>query len=86
MEAYKDMANPAIATYEIGNDFIKIQFKSGRIYKYSYRSATEKHVEKMKLLAQNGKGLDDYIFENINKKSNRQQGPWLKRIIGFFKR
>ena len=50
-----------ICGYEYGSDYIKIELTTGRILKYSYRSAGEKHVEMMKKLAFEGEGLEEYV-------------------------
>ena len=59
-----------IDAYQTGTDYVKLRLKDGRIYKFSYRSAGRERVEKMKLLAQNGSGLDDY-YERLRKKEVR---------------
>ena len=62
MEKYKDRSGSSgISAYEIGDDWIRVRFKPGTIYKYSYRSAGQDHVEQMKDLAQKGRGLASYI-------------------------
>ena len=50
-----------ILAYECGSDFIRIQFTDGSIYLYTYESAGVFCVEKMKKLAQRGKGLNTFI-------------------------
>ena len=40
-----------VTAYEIGSDFIKIQFTNSKIYKYSNRSAGSTAVNTMKSLA-----------------------------------
>lgn len=53
-------------SYEIGTDYVQVLFRdSDRIYKYSYVSAGEKHVEKMKRLAVLGIGLSTYISRYV---------------------
>lgn len=64
MEKYKNVSGQSgIVLYQIGSDYITVQFKSGRatLYLYSYRSAGKAAVEVMKSLARNGKGLHSYI-------------------------
>lgn len=47
--------------YEILADRILVQFATGAPYTYSYASCGQYHVEQMKMLAQNGYGLNAYI-------------------------
>lgn len=51
----------SIIAYEIGVDFIAVQFKNYSIYRYSYASAGIEKVEQMKKLAIQGYGLGSYI-------------------------
>lgn len=59
--------NSNVKGYEIGEDFITVYFKkSSKAYTYSYRSCGSSHVEKMKLLAKGGQGLNGYIKSNVD--------------------
>ena len=63
MEKYRNAGGDSgVSAYEIGPDYIKVKF-SGTLqtYTYSYRKAGSSHVERMKLLALNGSGLNSYI-------------------------
>jgi len=63
MIKYKNPTS-GIDSYEIGEDYIKILFKSSnRIYKYNYLVAGKFNVDKMKKLAELGYGLNTYINE-----------------------
>lgn len=53
-----------IVAYEIGADFIDVQFRGGDVYRYTYASAGEWNVENMKTCAYNGFGLNGYIMRN----------------------
>lgn len=67
MEPYRDLGGDSgVVAYEIGNDYIKVQFKDGqwRLYTYTYQSAGTSAVEAMKGLARQGKGLNSYISTN----------------------
>ena len=58
MERYRDIdGDSGVAGYEIGNDFIKVQFSSGAIYVYTHASAGAQNIEQMKKLAIAGDGL-----------------------------
>ena len=53
--------------YEIEDTFIKVKFKKGTIYQYSYKSAGIEAVEEMKNLAMASRGLNTYISKNKPK-------------------
>ena len=55
----------AILDYEIGEDFIDVEFKSGTIYKYDYEITGKENVEAMKQLAESGEGLTNFITKNV---------------------
>ena len=64
MERYMDInGDSGIYGYEIGTDYIKVQFKDGSIYS----SAGQSHVETMKILAKSGDGLNSYINKHARK-------------------
>lgn len=67
MEIYKDINNDSNVThYEIGDTYIRVKFYgTAKIYTYSYRKAGKIHVEKMKVLARSGDGLNSYIMRNV---------------------
>ena len=54
-----------VIAYEILPTSIKVQFKAGAWYSYSYSSAGAVHVEQMKKLAENGFGLNSYIQRKV---------------------
>lgn len=63
MERYRNTnGDSGVSAYEIGADYIRVQFSNtARIYTYSYGTAGNVHVEKMKELARIGSGLNSYI-------------------------
>jgi hypothetical protein len=67
MELYSDVnGDSGVAAYEIGQDYIDVQFKkSGVTYRYSYSSAGADAVEQMKRLAQAGDGLNSFIMKHV---------------------
>ena len=68
MMLYKNLGgNSGIRAYLTGTDRIDVQFDSGKIYRYSYRSAGRDKVEQMKKLAVQGQGLNSYITKNVRK-------------------
>lgn len=68
MERYKNLGGDSgVAFYEIGHESITVQFSTGAIYLYNYRSAGQNHIEKMKELATTGHGLNSYIKKYANR-------------------
>lgn len=68
MEKYIDVnGDSGIYGYEIGIDYIKVQFKDNSIYVYTYSSAGKPHIETMKVLAKSGDGLNSYINKHVRK-------------------
>lgn len=66
MKIYKDIdGDSGVVAYEYGNDYIRVQFKTGSPYTYNYDSAGRHHIEKMKELADAGDGLNAYINYNV---------------------
>lgn len=58
--------NSNVEAYEIGDTYITVKFyKTNRLYTYSYRNAGAFHVDRMKLLAEKGDGLNSYIIHNV---------------------
>lgn len=62
MESYRNLGGDSgVEAYEIGQDFIKVQFSDGSVYMYTYASAGAGNIEQMKQLAANGRGLNSFI-------------------------
>jgi hypothetical protein len=69
MERYRDIdGNSGVAEYELGTDYIRVKFKDGSVYLYTYASAGANNIEEMKRLAAVGKGLNTFIKKNVNKR------------------
>ncbi len=65
MQSYANLGGDSnISRYEIGLDFIRVEFKDFSVYKYTNNSAGENHVTEMKRLAVCGQGLNSYIMLN----------------------
>jgi hypothetical protein len=72
MEPYGNLGgNSGVEAYEIGPDFIRVQFSTGSVYLYTYESATPENIEIMKELASKGEGLNSFI--NTTVRSNYAQ-------------
>ncbi len=66
MEPYKNLSGDSgVVAYEIGTDFIKVQFHDGLIYLYNYQSAGKDKIEQMKQLAIAGEGLNTFISKFV---------------------
>lgn len=68
MDSYKNLGGDSgVIAYEIGVDFIKVQFKDGSLYLYNYHSAGNNNIEQMKRLAIEGRGLNSFISRVVKK-------------------
>jgi hypothetical protein len=66
MVMYKNSnGDSGVRSYEIGVDYIDVQFSTGKIYRYSYQSAGKQNIEQMKRLAQSGSGLNSFINTKV---------------------
>ena len=74
MERYKNLGRDSgVAAYEVGDDFIRVQFLDGSIYLYTYASAGSHNIEQMKHLARNGQGLNAFINTTVRKAYARKE-------------
>ena len=69
MQQYKNIGGDSgVESYMIGEDYIDVKFiNTLKIYRYSYGKAGKHHVDQMKILAINGKGLNSYINRYVRK-------------------
>lgn len=56
--------NSGVVAYEIGTDFIRVQFHDKPPYLYTYDSVGQHNVERMKELAIAGRGLATFISQH----------------------
>jgi len=69
MEQYRNLGGDSGVTgYEIGSDFIKVNFKDDSLYLYTYESTGQQDVETMKELATAGTGLNSFISSKVRKR------------------
>ena len=74
MERYLNLGgNSGVEAYEIGEDYIRVQFSDGSVYLYTYASAGREHIERMKELARRGQGLNGYINRYVRKAYERKE-------------
>ena len=68
MTKYKNLnGESGIIAYEIGSDFIRLQFEDKEIYRYTEDSTGAEHIAKMKELAEKGRGLNTYVNQHVRK-------------------
>jgi len=73
MEGYANRSgNSGVAAFQIGDDYIWVQFTSGAIYEYTYSSAGAGNIEEMKTYASLGSGLCSFIKRYVNKNYSRK--------------
>ena len=66
MKQYQNRSGDSgVIAYEIGSDFIKVQFREGRTYLYTYTSAGRDNIKMMKHLAADGQGLSTFISTTV---------------------
>jgi hypothetical protein len=64
MNKYSNSTGNSIIThYEIGEDYIRIQYTK-RLVEYTVSSNSKEHIEEMKVLAKSGLGLYRFIRKN----------------------
>ena len=69
MERYKNLGgNSNVIAYEIGIDFITVEFSDKSRYLYNYQSAGSENIEQMKKLAVAGRGLNSFINRVVKYK------------------
>ncbi len=74
MERYKNLGgDSAVAGYENGPDFIRVQFSDGSVYLYTYASAGAHNIEHMKQLAIQGRGPNAFINSAVRKAYARKE-------------
>ncbi len=73
MQIYKNSGGDSgVCNYEIGTDYIKVQFSDGATYLYTNDSAGIQNISEMKRLANFGSGLNSFINKHVRKKYESQ--------------
>lgn len=73
MTPYMDLGgNSGVTAYELGNDYILVEFHGGSLYLYTYDRPGKFDVENMKELAVRGRGLNTYINKYVRKNYARR--------------
>ena len=74
MERYLNLnGDSGVTRYEIGRDFIRVQFRDPTIYVYDYVRSGKHDVDRMKELAASGRGLGTYISQNVREAYARKE-------------
>lgn len=84
MQAYANNSGKSnIVAYQIGNDYIVVQFANSAapFYKYTYASAGQTAISIMIRLAQNGRGLNTYISSTATRPSHESKGATLESVL-----
>jgi hypothetical protein len=69
MTPYGDHARQhGVVSYEVGPESIDVEFTSGWIYHFSYANPGQLRVDRMKELAQSGKGLSTFISKHVKNR------------------
>jgi hypothetical protein len=69
MQRYKDVdGDSGVHSYEYGEEHIDVQFHNGHVYTYTYRSAGSHNIERMKVLADSGEGLNSFIMRRVKNR------------------
>ncbi|WP_144147845.1 hypothetical protein [Paraburkholderia sp. BCC1884] len=65
MERYRNISGDSgVEAYEIGDDFVKLRFRTGGVYWYTEASVGARHLAALKRLARRGQGLSTYISQH----------------------
>jgi hypothetical protein len=68
MQSYLNLGGDSgVIGYEIGEDFIIVEFKDRTQYLYNYAMTGSANVERMKQFAVSGCGLNNYIGRTVRK-------------------
>lgn len=69
-EKYRN-SNSGVKAYKIEKEALKVLFND-MVYVYTYKKPGRVHVENMKRLALNGKGLATYISQNVKQEYDKK--------------
>lgn len=73
MIPYQNKNNTSgIAAYEMGPDYIRIEFTTGAVYEYDHAHTGAAQIEHLKYLAEQGKGLNSYLNRNVHQQYSRR--------------
>ena len=68
MTPYKNLSRTSgVVAYRIEPGSIAVEFEDGAIYLYTEESAGQPNIERMKELADTGRGLSTFIVRHVRK-------------------
>ena len=68
MTPYKNLSRTSgVVAYRAAPDSIEVEFEDGAIYLYTKESAGRSNIERMKDLADAGRGLSTFIVRHVRK-------------------
>lgn len=74
MQPYANLGGDSnVVAYELGEGFIRVQFRDASVYLYTASSAGSSHIERMHTLARQGQGLNGYIQRYVRKAYVRRE-------------
>lgn len=74
MERYKNLGgNSGDIAFEIGLDYIRVQFSDGSLYLYNNEITGSQNINHMKGLASRGYGLNSFINKAVRKAYARKE-------------
>ncbi len=66
MQRYRNRSGDSgVVAYATREDSICVEFSSGEVYLYTSASTGRERVERMKALAQSGRGLSTFISQEV---------------------
>ena len=69
MERYRDWdQDSGVKAFEVGEDRIDVQFKTGAAYRYTAASVGPENLSQMVKLARAGDGLNSFINRVVSKR------------------
>jgi hypothetical protein len=73
MEKYGNSnGNSGVSGYQVGNNYIWVEFSTGSVYEYTYSSAGVSNIEAMINFAKSGSGLNGFINSYVKNKYSRK--------------
>ena len=73
MQTYWDHSRKSgVLGFDTGRDWIRVHFKDGGVYEYTYATTGEHEVQEMTRLARNGEGLESYINRAVQERGARR--------------
>ncbi|MFY0310165.1 hypothetical protein ACFMBG_09770 [Leisingera sp. D0M16] len=73
METYSNFGRDSgVVAFEIGRDYILVQFSDGSIYEYTSISVGRRNLDEMARLARQGEGLNSFINRMVRQRYSRR--------------